>query len=309
MIGADAALPGPASRPSPPSRAPAASPAPPTTLHLSQPALSRRIGGLEEQLETVALRPRPRRRLAHRGRAAAPRLRRGRSARSRRSCSATSSRRRSPTAAWSASPACRRSSRRWCCRRSRRSCAATPPCRSRSTARSIGTSSRRSPPAASTSASRRLPSEHARASSTPALGDEEFVIVESRAHPGRRDVFLDVSPTDDTTELFLASQPARLRPRGRWTRSFLHDEPGILLGVELGLGRAVKPRHTVPEARRRPVDSTFAPVTKPVFLQVRRQRYYGRLHQAVAGLIETAVRDHLAAQRPPSPRKPTSASR
>ncbi len=141
------------------------------------------------------------------------------------------------------------------------------------------------------------------------LGDEEFVVVESKAHPGRRDVFLDVSPTDATTELFFASQPARLRPRGGWTRSFLHDEPGILLGVELGLGRAVKPRHTLPKHAAVRVDSSFAPVTKPVFLQVRRQRYYGRLHQTISGLIETAVRDHLAAQRPPSPRKPTSASR
>jgi len=133
------------------------------------------------------------------------------------------------------------------------------------------------------------------------LGDEEFVVVESRAHPGRRDVFLDVSPSDATSELFFASQPARLRPRGRWTRSFLHDEPGILLGVELGLGRAVKPRHTVPKHAAVRVDPSFAPVTKPVFLQVRRQRYYGRLHQTISALVESAVRDHLSAQRPPSP--------
>ncbi|HKA86484.1 MAG TPA: LysR family transcriptional regulator [Haliangiales bacterium] len=126
------------------------------------------------------------------------------------------------------------------------------------------------------------------------LGVEEFVMVESRAHECRRDVFLDVSPSDTTTELFFASQPARLRPRGRWTRSFMHDEPGILLGVELGLGRAVKPRHTVPRGAAVRVDPSFVPVAKPVFLQYRRQRYYGRLHQAIAALLETAVRGHLA---------------
>jgi DNA-binding transcriptional LysR family regulator len=126
------------------------------------------------------------------------------------------------------------------------------------------------------------------------LGDEEFVMVESRAHMGRRDVFLDVNPSDDTTEIFLASQPASRRPRGRWTRSFMHDEPGILLGVELGLGRAVKPRHTIPSRAAVRVDPSFVPVSRPVFLHQRRQRYYGRLHLAIGSRIEAAVRERLA---------------
>ena len=125
------------------------------------------------------------------------------------------------------------------------------------------------------------------------LGDEEFVMYESSVHATRRNVFLDVSASDETTELFLASQPVRARSKHRWTRSFLHDEPGILLGVELGLGRAVKPRHTVPPGAAVRVDKSFVPVVKPVFLQYRRQRYYGRLHQAISGLIEKAVSQHL----------------
>ncbi|WP_394846259.1 LysR family transcriptional regulator [Pendulispora brunnea] len=129
------------------------------------------------------------------------------------------------------------------------------------------------------------------------LGDEEFVMVESRIHRVRRDVFLDVSPSDPTTELFLAAQPAHVRPRGRLTRSFLFDEPGILLGVELGLGRAVKPRHTVPRTASVRVDLNFVPQRKPVFLHYRRQGYYGRLHQAIRGLIEASVRERLAPTR------------
>ncbi|HKE14934.1 MAG TPA: LysR family transcriptional regulator, partial [Kofleriaceae bacterium] len=125
------------------------------------------------------------------------------------------------------------------------------------------------------------------------LGEEEFVMVESSAHPGRHDVFLDVGPVDITTEWFLAAQPARLRPRGRWTRSFMYDEAGILLGVELGLGRAVKPRHSVPDGAAVRVDPSFVPITKPVYLHHRRQRYYGRLHQAIASGIEAAVRERL----------------
>jgi DNA-binding transcriptional LysR family regulator len=128
------------------------------------------------------------------------------------------------------------------------------------------------------------------------LGDEEFVMVESRDHEVRRDVFLDVRPEDNTTEWFLAAQPARLRPRGRWTRSFMYDEPGILLGVELGLGRAVKPRHTVPDGAAVRVDHGFVPIAKSLFLHYRRQRYYGRLHQAIGGRVEAAVRARLASQ-------------
>jgi len=125
------------------------------------------------------------------------------------------------------------------------------------------------------------------------LGEEEFVMVESSAHEARRDVFLDVGPRDNTTESFLAAQPARLRPRGRFTRSFMHDEAGILLGVELGLGRAVKPRHTVPSSVAVRVDPSFVPVIRPVYLHHRRQRYYGRLHQAISSRIEVAVRERL----------------
>lgn len=136
------------------------------------------------------------------------------------------------------------------------------------------------------------------------LGEEEFVMVESRRHKCRRDVFLDVGPLDDTTESFFAAQPARLRPRGRWTRSFLHDEAGILLGVELGLGRAVKPRHTVPKSAAVRVDPSFVPIRKPVFLHYRQQRYYGRLHLAIRDHLEAAVRERLT-QRPRRSRSAT----
>lgn len=135
------------------------------------------------------------------------------------------------------------------------------------------------------------------------LGDEEFVMIESRTHRTRRDVFLDVSAGDTTTDLFLAMQPAHLRPRGRLIRSFMHDEPGILLGVELGLGRAVKPRHTIPRGAAVRVDPSFRPQVKPVFLHYRRQPHYGRLHEAIVSRIEAAVRERLGTRRVRTPRR------
>jgi DNA-binding transcriptional LysR family regulator len=139
------------------------------------------------------------------------------------------------------------------------------------------------------------PDQHVGLAAEP-LGDEEYVVIESRDHPGRDDVFLDTHDRDRATEWFFAEQPARLRPR-RWRRSFLHDEPGILLGVELGLGRAVKPRHTIPPGAAIRVDERFTPVSRRVVLMYREQRYYGRLHRALRALIEDAVRRQLAPTR------------
>jgi DNA-binding transcriptional LysR family regulator len=126
-----------------------------------------------------------------------------------------------------------------------------------------------------------------------ALGHEELVVIEGTIGGGRRDVFLDSTPADRTTDLFFARQPARRRLR-RWRRSFLHDEPGILLGVELGLGRAVKPRHTIPPGAPVRIDPAFTPVRKPVYLQYRTQRVYPRLHRVIAERVAQAVRAVLA---------------
>ncbi len=126
-----------------------------------------------------------------------------------------------------------------------------------------------------------------------AVGHEEMVMIESLGG-GPTDVYLDANAADRTTAWFFAEQPARARPR-RWRRSFLHNEAGILLGVELGLGRAVKPRQTVPATAPVRVLPAFRPVRKPFYLQHRSQRFYGRLHHTVADLLATAIRAGLRA--------------
>ncbi|MBK9033101.1 MAG: LysR family transcriptional regulator [Myxococcales bacterium] len=125
-----------------------------------------------------------------------------------------------------------------------------------------------------------------------AVGVEEYVVIERARGPARPDVFLDTSPADRATEWFFGNQPARARPR-RWQRSFLDDEAGILLGVACGLGRAVKARHTIPTGAPVRIDPRFATVTRPVFLYHRPQRYYGRLHTEVAALLERELRARL----------------
>jgi DNA-binding transcriptional LysR family regulator len=129
-----------------------------------------------------------------------------------------------------------------------------------------------------------------------AVGEEEFVVIEGPLPPSRRDVYLDTSAADQTSEWFFAAQPARVRPR-RWRRTFLDDEAGILLGVQLGVGRAVKPRHTIPAAAKVHVVGDFTPVRRKVFLQHRAARYQGRLHREVMAVLEGAVRRGLVQAR------------
>jgi DNA-binding transcriptional LysR family regulator len=137
------------------------------------------------------------------------------------------------------------------------------------------------------------------------VGLEEHVAIES-LRPAPTDVYLDSNVSDRTTAWFFAEQPPRARPR-RWRRSFLHNEAGILLGVELGLGRAVKPRQTIPAGSPVRVLDEFRPVRKPFFLQHRAQRFYGRLHQIARDLLAESIRAGLAASL--TPRRSPSARR
>jgi len=140
---------------------------------------------------------------------------------------------------------------------------------------------------------------------TTPVGLEEHVMIES-LRPAPPDVYLDSNVSDRTTAWFFAEQPPRARPR-RYRRSFLHNEAGILLGVELGLGRAVKPRQTIPPTSPVRVLDDFRPVRKPFFLRHRAQRFYSRLHHVALDLLATSIRAGLAASL--TPRRSPSARR
>jgi DNA-binding transcriptional LysR family regulator len=116
------------------------------------------------------------------------------------------------------------------------------------------------------------------------LGYQELVAVESTRYEGRADTFLDTRPEDPTTELFLAEQKGT---RATYRRSFLHDEDGIFSGVLLGLGRAVVIRSLIPKnAAMREVEG-WRTVRYPIFLVYRKQSYYPRLlEEARARLLD-----------------------
>lgn len=114
------------------------------------------------------------------------------------------------------------------------------------------------------------------------IGHERYVFTESTRAKSRHNVFLDISPSDETTAQFFKIQ--KKKP-GRYQRSFMNDEWGILVGTELGIGRAVKPRHMIyPHSHIRIVPG-YKSLIKPVYLHYRKQPYYTVIKRSAIDLI------------------------
>lgn len=118
------------------------------------------------------------------------------------------------------------------------------------------------------------------------LGNEEFICVESKTPTTRSHVYLDSNPHDIITESFFKLQD---NPPKKYQRSFMHDENGILRGVQLGLGRAIKPRHTFKEFDDLKIVRGFVPMIKPVYLRYSKKQYYTRLEKLVIETLEKEV--------------------
>jgi DNA-binding transcriptional LysR family regulator len=130
------------------------------------------------------------------------------------------------------------------------------------------------------------------------LGHEVFVAVESTRYRGREGTYLDSSPEDRATEQFFAAQK---RNPPHYRRSYMHDEAGIMNGVIRGLGRAIKPRHLLPKKAPIRIIPEFLPVKKPVFLHYRQHAYDTRLQKAVMAELLKYCPRFLRAAMPSEP--------
>lgn len=74
------------------------------------------------------------------------------------------------------------------------------------------------------------------------LGYEEMILIESTDVRPRENVYLDTGPNDPATSSFFRIQEKKFK----YTRSFVHDNNGLLIGAALGLGRSVIDRKSVP---------------------------------------------------------------
>jgi DNA-binding transcriptional LysR family regulator len=127
------------------------------------------------------------------------------------------------------------------------------------------------------------------------LGHEELVLVESKRHRARDDVYLDHDPEDKTTLRFLGRNGVKTR---YVKRSFFDDVYGVLDAAVAGFGRAVVPRHLLVGAvgAELRVVPDMKPTRSPVVMHYFRQPSYTRAHVAVRDALTSRVPAVLNAQ-------------
>ena len=118
------------------------------------------------------------------------------------------------------------------------------------------------------------------------IGIERNVLIESARYQHRDDCYIDHEPRDNFTERFFLIQTGATVPN--MLRAYFDDIYGLLDAVSEGVGRAVVPLHLVrPEHQVRLVPG-FRPYEVPVILHFHSQPYYTKLHRAV---IDTLTRE------------------
>lgn len=118
------------------------------------------------------------------------------------------------------------------------------------------------------------------------LGTERNVLIESAIHEGRAECYIDHDPRDNFTERFFLVQTGATVPK--MLRAYFDDIYGLIDAVSEGVGRAVVPMHLLrPEHRVRTV-SGFLPYEVPVFLHYHQQPYHTKMQRLV---VDALVRE------------------
>ena len=127
------------------------------------------------------------------------------------------------------------------------------------------------------------------------IGIERNVLIESSRYTDREDCYVDHEPRDNFTERFFLTQTGATVPR--MLRAYFDDIYGLLDAVSEGVGRAVVPLHLIkPEHHVRLVPG-FRPYEVPVFLHHHTQPYYTKLQRAVIDTLTRECSRHYEAYR------------
>ncbi|MEY4668924.1 MAG: hypothetical protein RL518_1623 [Pseudomonadota bacterium] len=118
------------------------------------------------------------------------------------------------------------------------------------------------------------------------LGEERYVLIRSTRYNTRLNVFLDSHVSDVLTDDFLKIQKPSKR-KTQYSRSYFHNETGIVRAVELGLGQAVvAERELLGGAKVRKV-AGYKSLGLPAFLQysahAKRSKLLSRIIEVLLG--------------------------
>ena len=122
------------------------------------------------------------------------------------------------------------------------------------------------------------------------LGHESYVLVEKKNDHGP-EIYLDHDERDDLTHRYLELMDKKKSKKIR--RRYFEGIDGIIHGVELGLGRAVAPKHLIQRKSNLRVLNAKTILRSPVFLQYRKSTYYTRLHLAVVENLKQEIPKYL----------------
>ena len=125
------------------------------------------------------------------------------------------------------------------------------------------------------------------------VGTETLVHVKNRQCNDEQQAFLDHDADDMTTYHFFKHQKLHSLPI---KRNYYDDIYGIVKGVELGLGQAIVSRHLIAGMDQIEQVEHAAPVTTPVVLYYRSNRYLNRLQQAVIDHLQQRMNLFLTAE-------------
>src|SRR5512144_3126767 len=127
------------------------------------------------------------------------------------------------------------------------------------------------------------------------IGIERNILIESARFDVRPDCYIDHEPRDNFTERFFLSQTGSTVPKMQ--RAYFDDIYGLIDAVSQGVGRAVVPVHLVrPEHEVRAVPG-YRPFEVPVLLQFHKQPYYTKLQRAVIDTLTAECPPLLSANR------------
>jgi DNA-binding transcriptional LysR family regulator len=136
------------------------------------------------------------------------------------------------------------------------------------------------------------------------IGVERNILIESARHDVRPDCYIDHEPRDNFTERFFLSQTGSTVPK--MLRAYFDDIYGLIDAVSQGIGSAVVPVHLIrPEHEVRAV-AGFRPFEVPVLLQFHKQPYYTKLQRAVIDTLTRECPPLLSANRMQGGKGPTA---